>query len=484
MTRTTRVSLPVTALALLLSAALAPQAVAGGFQLKEQSASGQGNAYAGISAGGADISGMFFNPASLTLFSGTQLQLGASAIAPSAEFSNGVASRSAIPAVAPFATVTGSPSTGNAAQSAVTPNLYAMWSLSPNLKAGVAVNVPYGLTTQYSADWMGRYHAIKSHLETIDIAPTVAYRLNGQWSFGASFIARHAKAELSNAIDLGYSAYGALAAYPGIANAKVLPGSADGLAVVRGDAWAYGFKAGVLFQPTSALRLGLGYQSAITSTLKGHATFDVPASLYTNMGALAAANPAYAAVFSGLGAALAAKTGASAVTAEMNLPAVISLGINYDVSKTFSVQAEFAQTQWSKFQELRVKFANPVAQPDSYTTENWKNSTFMSVGATCKPGDGWTYRLGVAVDQAPVPDANRTPRIPDADRTWISAGMGYQVSKTWGWDVGVTHIFCKDSTVALLGGTNPASQDFGKGNLSGSYKNSINILSVQLHYNF
>ena len=60
MSRNVRFSLPVSTLAFLLAAAAAPQAAASGFQLRDQSGSGQGNSYAGISAGGTDISSMFF----------------------------------------------------------------------------------------------------------------------------------------------------------------------------------------------------------------------------------------------------------------------------------------------------------------------------------------------------------------------------------------------------------------------------------------
>ena len=51
-----RSRLTLTALTLVAAGALAPQAQASGFQLREQSPLSQGNAFAGVSAGGGDIS--------------------------------------------------------------------------------------------------------------------------------------------------------------------------------------------------------------------------------------------------------------------------------------------------------------------------------------------------------------------------------------------------------------------------------------------
>ena len=58
-------------LAAAATAGLLGQAEAAGFALREQSATAQGNAFAGASAGGDDISYMYFNPAALGLSSAT-----------------------------------------------------------------------------------------------------------------------------------------------------------------------------------------------------------------------------------------------------------------------------------------------------------------------------------------------------------------------------------------------------------------------------
>lgn len=69
------------AAAAAVAATFSSAAVAGGFQLTEQSALGLGRAYAGIGVAGigvdgTDVSGLYYNPATMTLHTGTQAQFG------------------------------------------------------------------------------------------------------------------------------------------------------------------------------------------------------------------------------------------------------------------------------------------------------------------------------------------------------------------------------------------------------------------------
>ena len=59
-----------------VAATFSSAAVAGGFQLTEQSALGLGRAYAGMGVDGTDVSGLYYNPATMTLHTGTQAQFG------------------------------------------------------------------------------------------------------------------------------------------------------------------------------------------------------------------------------------------------------------------------------------------------------------------------------------------------------------------------------------------------------------------------
>lgn len=69
-------SFKIAAAALAVASALSSTAYAGGFQLTEQSALALGRAYAGVGVDGTDVSGMYYNAATMTLHPGTQVQFG------------------------------------------------------------------------------------------------------------------------------------------------------------------------------------------------------------------------------------------------------------------------------------------------------------------------------------------------------------------------------------------------------------------------
>jgi len=401
-------------------ASLAPRASASGFNLREQSPSAQGMSFAGASSGGSDIGGMYFNPASMALFEGNQAILGASFVMPRAELEDAAAVRGGTP-------VSGSGHVANAARSALLPNVYLLWSMRPDLKLGFSVNVPFGMGTDYDEDFVGRYHALKSDLSMVDFAPSVAWRINPQWSVGAAFVARKADAQLTNAVFVGTDAH----------------------ASMKADAWGYGYRLGVIYQPTETLRFGLAHHAGISVKLKGDVDF-TRTTLLPDGG----------------------------VSADLDLPGTTSLGVSADLSPTVSLHGEIARTDWSSFSQLRIKFA--TGMPDSVTEERWRDTWFCALGLAWKATDAWTFRTGVAHDQGATKDEYRTPRIPDCERTWVSVGAGYAFSQRFSVDGAYTHLFMADGPLRLTG----APPDQSRGALTGTYKNCINILSVQARYVF
>ncbi len=458
---TNRSSLTLTALTLVAAGAFAPMAQASGFQLREQSPSSQGNAFAGVSAGGTDISAMFFNPAGMTQFSGMQLDLGATLIAPDAKMSNGVGTRtSALSAFPAYEPISGPSSHKNSAASKVAPSLYGMYSVSDDLKLGLSVNAPFGFVTEYDSNFVGRYHALKTDLKIIDVAPSLAYRINKEWSVGVALVARYADATLTNAVDFG------LIGFP-----STIPGTLDGAAKLTGNTWAYGYKAGITYQPNEKLRMGLAYHGAMNMTLKGNIAYTYsPYTTSTQLGYIQNT--------------LGLKNGGG--EAELNLPADASFGFDYKVSDTFSFQGEAALTTWSRFKQLDAKFNDNVAPQitHSLTEEHWRDTWFYSLGGIWKLNQAWTFRAGVAHDQGAVTDGYRTPRIPDGDRTWVSTGASYAFSKSFTVDIGYTHLFVKDSQLNLTTSASQTDPNFTRGNLTGDYKLSANVIAVGARFNF
>ena len=74
-----------------------------------------------------------------------------------------------------------------------------------------------------------------------------------------------------------------------------------------------------------------------------------------------------------------------------------------------------------------------------------------------------------------MPNDDRTPRIPDADRYWLSAGVSWAPWQDWTFDLGYSHIFLEDTEVDL---TTAGAGNATRGNLSANYESQINIIAV------
>lgn len=468
-----------TSLALLVIGA-GSTAQASGFQLREQSPAAQGNAFAGVTAKGFDISAMFFNPATMTEFEGTQAVAGFSFVAPKAELSNAKATRASytgpLAGLSPFGgtSIHGPASHGNAAASAVLPNLYAMWSFDDKVKLGLSVNAPFGMVTEYDDNFVGRYHALKSDLKVVDIAFNAAYRVTPKLSLGAALIYRTVEAELSNAVDFGQIAFLGLAQAGSLGTAMNFQPSStasnfDGKSTIKGKTALPAFKLGLTYKPTAAVTLGLAHQGSSAVRLDGSISYTYPTI----------ANPSLAGAMNLV--TMNAKLVNGPVSSAVTLPSTTSFGLAWDATPALNLAFEASRTDWASFEELRMKFGS--GQSDSVTEEHWKATMYLSLGASWKVNDAWTLRAGLATDQGAVEEKYRTPRIPDSDRIWFSAGLSYTLSKRLAVDFGLTHIQVKESKLALSAG-NYGNPDFFRGTLSGTYNNSVDIAALSLRYSF
>jgi long-chain fatty acid transport protein len=138
--------------------------------------------------------------------------------------------------------------------------------------------------------------------------------------------------------------------------------------------------------------------------------------------------------------------------------------------------ADATRTGWGVFQELKIDRTNGTNVQT--VQEKWKNTWRFALGANHHYNEQWMARVGVAYDQSPVPDAYRTARIPDNNRSWLSLGGQYKTSSSGTIDFGYAHLFVKDATIA----SNQAAT--GAANLVGTYSSSVDILGVQYAYNF
>ncbi len=87
----------------------------------------------------------------------------------------------------------------------------------------------------------------------------------------------------------------------------------------------------------------------------------------------------------------------------------------------------------------------------------------------------------MAFDQSPVPPADRLPRLPDADRTWLELGAQYRISSNFTVDAGAAYLLVKKATIDNVGS---APGRVVNGRLAGHYNSNTLIVSGQLTYSF
>ena len=412
---------------------------AAGFALLEQNASGLGNAYAGSAAVAADASTIFFNPAGLTLLPGTQVVVSGAGIDIQTQFS-GTAGQTQFPPSPPFPSGTvplGTNTGGNAGGWAFVPSLYFSAPVGDRWALGVGVGAPFGLKTEYEANWMGRFLGIESEIKTLNINPSVAFKVNDSISLGAGINWQQLNATLTNAALIGLAT--------------------EGLSTLDAHADAWGWNVGALLKLGPDTRVGLSYRSALSYTLNGSV------ATTTSAGATVPA-------------------GTFPATADIKFPDMALLSVTQQLGEKWQVLGDVQYTHWGTIGTVNIVNSNTGQTADRLAL-NFEDAWRLALGVNYFLSPNWTFRGGLAWDQSPVTDQNRTVRLPDNDRYWIALGAQYKFGKGGALDFGYAHLFVpsasvnqtKQSTLGPFTITN---------NATGSYDNSIDILGIQFTWTF
>ncbi|WP_298014732.1 porin [uncultured Castellaniella sp.] len=426
---------------------------AAGFQLLEQNGSGLGNAYAGSAAIGENASANYFNPASITLLPGMNVSAGVVGIKPSFKFSNGGST-------SPLGTPATGGNGGDAGSWAAVPNAHFTWEVNPRWWLGLSVGAPFGLMTDYEKGWAGRYHSEKFSIESININPSIAFKATDTLSIGVGvnwmqLDADYRKAQFVPGIPTG-----------AMGNPIPLPGGDLSAKVkAKGDAW--GWNAGILWQATPDTRFGLSYRSKVKINADGTTTVDnrsVPSSIPVAPG-MSIPNPVMARL----------PLGGHDAETTVELPDSAIFSVVHQLNDRWTLLGDVAWTGWSSIPELKIQNAGI---PDSRLDLRFKDAWRVSLGASYRHSDSWTFKGGVAWDQSPVrDDAYRPSSLPDNDRYWVSLGAQYSFSKNTAIDVGYAHLFVKSTSV-----NNASSKEAGV--LKGDYKSSADVVGVQFSHRF
>lgn len=372
------------AAAAVMAVCAASAAHAAGFMLTEQSAGALGRAYAGVGVDGTDISGVYYNPATMTLHPGTAIQAGFVAVGLDLAFESN----------------DGSITENGQYNTQAIPHGYISHQINDSMWVGLAMTVPFGMGTEYGDNWEYAHRGISAEVLTFDFNPNVAWKVSDKLSIGAGMSIQYAAADLKMKEDLS----------------KFIPGAtADG--EIDADSWAWGFNVGLMWSPLENLRFGLSYRSKVSH----HADGDFTTSNLRVEDTVIGDNPMLG-TFDG--------------KASLSTPAWAMATAAWDVNDLLSLYATFRWTDWSSFDTLEIKSAGVPVTGVKTVKNHWQDTYLVSVGADLRFTNWWTFRAGIGYETSAVDDPKyRTSIIPDADRLWLALGSSFKATENMQIDV-------------------------------------------------
>lgn len=400
----------------LMVALASQQAMAGAFQLREQNTSYLGTAYSGTASTAEDCSTNFYNPAGLTELRHNQV------VVSGVYYKGHLTMNDAVGLKATGLPVMANPKVKPASE-ALIPALHASARINSKWSVGISAVAPFGLSTRYQGDSVVRFVSTKSAIATTDITPSVAFKFNEKFSLGVGFDAMYLKATLASQVATGAATEGNL--------------------TNKGDSWAYGFHVGVLFSPSCCTQMGLTYFSQFDTTVKGDTT---PTAIPTLVNR-------------------------NSFRARVHLPDRFVYSITHKYSQKWTAVADVEWVHWSRLKDLTLVYND--GGMSRYSLQ-YQNSWRFALGGYYTASDCWKIKLGLAWDQSPVQNAYRKINLPDSNKFWLAIGAKYQWKKNLAVDIAYAHLRANKCSV-FERAPNPATAT-----AAGNYKNSANLLGVQL----
>jgi long-chain fatty acid transport protein len=206
------------------------QALAAGFQLNSQSATGLGRAFAGDAVIADNASVMAKNAAAMALFDETALSLGVVSIKTMIEVKD-----------AEYTSATGSTSSANydnAGDTSYAPNLHLIVPMNDKIAVGINAYTNFGTKTEFSDSYVAGEFGGSTEIKSMNFGLAGSYRIDDQWSVGAGLDIIYGQGKMKRTVTT-------------LSNTKMVDIDADG--------WAVGFNLGTVYEMDNNNRFGLAY---------------------------------------------------------------------------------------------------------------------------------------------------------------------------------------------------------------------------------
>jgi len=390
---------------------------AGGYRVSVQGQRAMAMGHAGVAVvNSAEL--VFFNPAGLVyLENKLNVSVGASGIVSEVIFQN--------------------EQTGATAQtdnSIGTPfNAYISYQVNDWMALGLGVYTPYGSEVVWPTDWAGSQLVNNIDLAAIYVQPVVSFKLSDHFSIGGGPI------YVNGSVNFNRNAS---------RTTTDIEGNRSNITVDDSGVSNWGWSIGAMANLTEDFHIGFNYRSEIDlKSEDGEATFaNFPES------PVAPAN------------------GTTSFTAELPLPAEISVGLSYEFKK-WLFAFEFNRQFWEAYESLDLTFGNGQT---SVNPRNYKNSSVYRFGLQYQATEKIALRAGYYRDETPVQSGFFAPETPRNDSDGFTGGVSLNVTSKLAIDASFFYIRFEEIS---------ESYDFGDGgSFSGTYKSSVFSPGLGLTY--
>jgi long-chain fatty acid transport protein len=347
----------------------------GGIEVPMQDAKAAGEADA-FTAQADDPSAIFYNPAGLTQIQGTQISVGAYYLQPEFHFqgNNGSNERMGLPSVLPHIYVESDLGTNN-------------W------RFGFGVNDVFGINEDWGNTGPLRTLVDQAQLSVINLAPTVAYKINENLSLGLAVNIYYGDLYLQRNVVLA------------------APPVPEGQFHYRGEGWAVGATPSLMWKINDHNQVGVYYRSPFTLNFSGQARIT---------------------------SVVMPQIAASATT-PLELPQSIGAGYSWRPNDKLTAEGDVIWTDWHSLKSLSFQSGSPFFNGQAIPA-NWLSGFTLRAGLQYRFDRHWSVRGGYAYSQTSVPEETFSPLVPDSNYHLFAVGGGYSADH-WALDLACNLIY-------------------------------------------
>lgn len=285
------------------------------------------------------------------------------------------------------------------------PSFYYVHPLNDRITLGASITVPGGFGGDYG-NGPSRFLAEEWSLIYVAATPTIAYRLNEQWSLGAGLGLNYSNMHFENAVFNGLS-------------------EPEGRMELDADGFAVSYRLGILWEISDKTRIGLSYRSKVESELEGQPEFS---GLTTDT-----ENRFRAAGLLDRNVELGS-----------NLPPAVIAGVFQQLPNGWDLAADLAWIKWSEFQLTEVTFVDDAAFERG---EQYEDVWAGSLGISWSLAPAWRMGLGATYMESPTSALDRSYSFRISEMWMLGIGVSAELDAGHNIEVNLNYLDLGDGKV-------------------------------------